>query len=244
MLVISEITIDVLNAGNPPRVYAMQGDSNSRAVKINLKNNGQPLVVPDGAWGVVRYHREDGQGSSYDTTPFGVACVFGESDVTVLLSQNLTAANGLAHVSVDIKTENSSLHTFSFDLMVEKNPGIFQSESGGYYVAGVVPDSGWSADKYLGTDSSGKVVTKDPPESGTGITPEQSAQIQANTDAIAELRKDVSSVSITEEPQKWTIALSLADGITETTVLETDANNYPTRLTVNGREIPVTVTGV
>lgn len=265
MTVIKEITIDILNSGFPPRVYAMQGDSKSRAVKIHLKNNGTEFVVPEGATGIVRYSRSNGNGSSYDTTPDGLACVFGESDVTVYLSQNLLAVSGLVSVSVDIRADSANLHTFAFEISVEKNPGMVQGEDGGFYLAGVVPDSGWEPNKYLGTDMDGKVIAKDPPGGGVvseeqiaeaveeylnanpvtpGATAEQAAQIQANKEAIADIRTEVSSVSITEELQKWTIALSMADGSTETTVLETDANNYPTRLTVNGREILVTVTGV
>lgn len=46
------------------------------------------------------------------------------------------------------------------------------------------------------------------------------------------------------ESQKYTMTLSLADGGEEVIVLETDANDYPTKVTVNGTEIHWTVTGV
>lgn len=54
----------------------------------------------------------------------------------------------------------------------------------------------------------------------------------------------VVSGQLTVESQKYTMTLTLADDSTETIVLETDANDYPTKVTVNGTEIPWTVTGV
>ena len=249
MVVIQEITIDLLNSGLPPRVYAMQGDAKSRAVKINLKNNGAAFLVPEGAKGIVRYSRENGNGSSYDTTHSGLACVFGESDVTVYLSQNLLAVSGLASVSVDIQAEESSLNTFVFDLMVEKNPGIEQGEDGGYYLAGVLKDSGWTPNMYLGTDAGGRVVTKAAPEGGggtvtPGATPAQAAQIQANKDAIADIQDPVVSGTTAVSGNTYTITMPRESGAVDTLVVEFDGNGYVSKVTENGRAIPWTTTGV
>jgi hypothetical protein len=54
----------------------------------------------------------------------------------------------------------------------------------------------------------------------------------------------VISGNLAMEPQKYSITLSLEDGSTDTVILETDANDYPTKITHNGREIPWTVAGV
>lgn len=54
----------------------------------------------------------------------------------------------------------------------------------------------------------------------------------------------VTSWALNVEPQKYTISLNLADGTTDTHVIETDINDWPTKLIVNGTEIPGTVTGV
>lgn len=59
-----------------------------------------------------------------------------------------------------------------------------------------------------------------------------------------DLNTDVVSGSLAVETQKYAITLTLEDGSTETHVLETDENDYPTKLTVNGIVIPWTVTGV
>lgn len=249
MTIIKEITIDILNSGLAPRVYAMQGDAKSRAVKIHLKSNGQAWSVPEGASGIVRYSRQNGNGSSYDTTPSGLACVFGESYVTVYLSQNLLAVSGLASVSVDIQAEESNLHTFVFELMVEKNPGIVQGEDGGYYLAGALKDSGWTPNMFLGTDGDGKVVTKEAPE-GTGgsvtpgATPEQAAQIEANAEAIADIQDPVVSGTTAVSGNTYTLTMTRESGAVDTVVVEFDDNGYVSKVTENGRVILWTTTGV
>lgn len=77
---------------------------------------------------------------------------------------------------------------------------------------------------------------------------EQDAGIQANTDHIADVQAKmetgVVSGTLDVGENTYTVTLELDDGSTETHVLETDENNYPVKLTVNGAEIPWTVTGV
>ena len=221
--VITKIEIDLAERWPKETISMVQGDISSRAVEIALTANRIPWE-PEGVTGTVIYRRADGSGSSYDTGPDDKpACTIEGNIVTAQIAPAVLAVPGEVQVTVALSAEGKTLHTFVFAINVQRNPGYKSTPVDDYYMTGCVPNSGWEADKYLGTDENGNVVVKDAPE-GTGA--------------------EVSSVSITEEAQKWTIALSLADGSTETTVLETDANNYPTRLTVNGREIPVTVTGV
>lgn len=77
---------------------------------------------------------------------------------------------------------------------------------------------------------------------------EQDTDIQANTDHIADIQTKmetgVVSGTLDVGENTYTVTLELDDGSTETHVLETDENNYPVKLTVNGTEIPWTVTGV
>ena len=58
-----------------------------------------------------------------------------------------------------------------------------------------------------------------------------------------EISNAVVSGALTVEEQKYTIILTLEDGSVETHILETDENNYPTKLTVNGVVIPWTIIG-
>lgn len=54
----------------------------------------------------------------------------------------------------------------------------------------------------------------------------------------------VASGELKIEPQKYTVTVNLEDGSSDIAVLETDENDYPQKLTYNGREIPWTVTEV
>lgn len=80
--------------------------------------------------------------------------------------------------------------------------------------------------------------------SGIGMTEEQAEQLQTNTEAIADLTKPVESIAMTVENQKYTIVLTMEGGSKEEHILETDENDYPKKLTVNGRDITITVTEV
>ena len=64
-------------------------------------------------------------------------------------------------------------------------------------------------------------------------------QIRAMAEAAPVL-----SGTLAVAPQKYTVTLALEGGGSDVVVLETDANDYPQKITVNGREIPWTVTGV
>lgn len=62
--------------------------------------------------------------------------------------------------------------------------------------------------------------------------------------ALAEKPATVTSWGLDVKPQKYTISLNLDNGSTDTIVVDTDANDWPTKLTINGVEIPGSVTGV
>lgn len=76
-----------------------------------------------------------------------------------------------------------------------------------------------------------------------GATPEQAAQIQANTDALEALEAAVKDVSVARSGQSITMTLGLDDGTSEVHVLALDANDKPVSLTVNGVAIPISWEG-
>jgi hypothetical protein len=52
-----------LSINNAPQVvYAVQGDTNTRNVVIDLYNAGSAWTVPDGTSGVVKFEKADGKG--------------------------------------------------------------------------------------------------------------------------------------------------------------------------------------
>jgi hypothetical protein len=113
------------------------------------------------------------------------------------------------------------------------------------FSTGTIPND--TADKLYEnriTIDADKNFTTNTVEISPGVTEEQATQIQTNTDDIAAIQDAVVSGTLAIEPQKYTITMSLESGGTDVVVLETDENDYPTKVTYNGREIPWTVTGV
>lgn len=165
-----KIRIDLSIGGRHEVIYAVQGDKNSRVVKITLLDSGQAFVVPEGASGIVRYRRADGTGGNYDTTPAETAAVgFSGNVATVQIAPDVLAVPGIAQVAVAIVSDTAIIHTFVFQIDVQKNPSYNVTTDGGFYLSGALPDSGWEPYKYLGTDGNGKVIAKDAPSGGGGV---------------------------------------------------------------------------
>lgn len=81
-------------------------------------------------------------------------------------------------------------------------------------------------------------------KNGTGATPEQLAQIQANAEDIAEIKDPVVSGNTHVDGSTYTLTMPRESGAVDTVVLEFDDNGYIAKVTENGREIPWTTTGV
>lgn len=139
---------------------------------------------------------------------------------------------GFSYILVDSTGTTQYLYTVRAD----KSIAVMELE--------MKPGSGGTVTDKQVSDAVESYLTENPVQ--PGATAEQAAQIQENAAAIAEIQNPVTRWALTEEPQKYTLALDLADGSTETHVIETDENGYIQKLTVNGVEIPgsVTVVGV
>lgn len=71
---------------------------------------------------------------------------------------------------------------------------------------------------------------------------EQRSYIQANTDAIANIQRSVVSSTWLAQQQLHTITLELEGGSYDVIQVETDENDYPTKILVNNSiEIPIAV---
>lgn len=264
MRVTQKIEIDLANQGPGDVLSAVQGDVNSRYVEITLVE-GESKVDTAGCTGIVRYRRADGTGGNYDTASDGTSAVsFAGNVATVQIAPEVLAVPGVAQVAVAIVAGTSMLHTFVFQIDVQKNPGMNVTASGGFYLAGTLPDSGWEPEMYLGTDKDGKVVAKaaiagsvtpeqiqaavdsylDKNPVETGATVEQAAQIQANKEAIEAIQDPVVSGNTHWEGNTATVTMVLDGGGSDVIKAEFDDNANITKVTVNGREIPWTTTGV
>lgn len=264
MQIIHKFEIDMQTSVLMEPIWAVQGDANSRVLEITLVDGGA-AVDAAGCTGIVRYRRVDGNGGNYDTASDGTSAVsFAGNVATVQIAPEVLAVPGVAQVAVAIVAGTSMLHTFVFQIDVQKNPGMNVTASGGFYLAGTLPDSGWEPEMYLGTDKDGKVVAKaaiagnvtqeqiqaavdsylDKNPVETGATAEQAAQIQANKEAIEAIQNPVVSGNTHWDGNTATVTMPLASGGSDVIKAEFDDNANLTKITVNGREIPWTTTGV
>jgi hypothetical protein len=141
--------------------------------------------------------------------------------VTVKLAPQVLAVEGVVMLALSIECGGTKVNTFYVKIDVQLNPGV-QAMSGNYFkIAGALADSGWTPNKYLGSDENGNIVEKEAP-AGTG-----SADV-------------VSSISITEDADGIiTMVNTTESGNTETIIITPDANGNPNKLTYNGMEIPL-----
>lgn len=168
MIITNKIEIDLCRRGVEEIIDAVQGDENSREIAISLKNNGEDWPIPEGATATIGYRRKDGSGSTYDTMDDETLAYKYQGNVlTIALAPQVLIAPGKVGVTVCIIQDGVKLNTFSICVNVQPNNGLQNNGKDTYKLAGTVPDSGWSADKYLGTDENGNVVEKDAPEGGS-----------------------------------------------------------------------------
>lgn len=222
MVITNKIEIALDRRGVEEIIDAVQGDENSREVAISLKNNGEDWPIPDGVTAIIGYRRKDGSGNTYDTLSDGTPAYKYQGNVlTIVLAPQVLVAPGKIEVTACIIQDGVKLNTFSICVNVQPNNGLQNNGKDTYKFAGTVPDSGWTPNKYLGSDENGNVVEKDAP---------------AGTDSA----DVVSAISITEAADGTvTMVNTTESGNTETIVITPDMNGNPYKLTYNGKEIPI-----
>ena len=107
------------------------------------------------------FSKPDGTGGAYDKLPDGSAAYANSgNEITVKLAPQVCTVPGDVRLAVALIDGDETLHTFVITLKVHKKPGL-QAVSENYFkIAGSVADAGWDANMYLGTDDTGKVVSK------------------------------------------------------------------------------------
>ena len=125
MQVTTNINVDLIKRGLPPVVYAVQGEYNTRAVKISMFCDGIPWSIPGGASAAFSYDKESGASGVYRTLPNGdAAIVVSENSVSVILSKDVLMDAGKVFATVLLHESNGGiLATFPFivDVFPRKN---------------------------------------------------------------------------------------------------------------------------
>ena len=135
MIVTRKITIDLARRGVPPRVDAMQGDSNTRKVEVTLFENEAAWPVQNGTTVAVAFMKPDGTSGLYDKLPDNSnAAVFLNNVVTITLAPQVLTAYGEVSAAVIFYDANmDAIATFPFLVFVERNPGAGRQISNNYY---------------------------------------------------------------------------------------------------------------
>ena len=135
MVITHELTMDLNRRGVTPVVDAVQGDSNTRAVKLTLTAGGAPFSPPAGVTASVAFRKPDGKKGWYDKLPDGTAaCFVTESMITAMLAPEVLTAAGPVDAVLILQDEDlNQLATFGFTVQVAKNPAAGITVSNDYY---------------------------------------------------------------------------------------------------------------
>ena len=125
-MITQSYTLSLQPGGFPVRVPCVQWDNNSRDITFHLVSGGTSFYPPDGAVVTIDGTKPDGKS-------FSVAGAFSSSDVTVSLTQQMTAAAGEVPCQLTITSDTAVLGTARFILAVSEaaiptDPDLSSSE--------------------------------------------------------------------------------------------------------------------
>ena len=196
MISTTKIEMDVSrNIGKfVPSIDVVQDDRYSRNIEITVLSNGTAVSLIEKR-ALIRYVKADGTGGNYDALPDGTpAFTISGNVLTVALAPQVCTFPGIVKMVVAIIDGETYLHTFPLDIKVHRNPGLQIVSENYLKMLGAVPDSGWPANMYLGTDEKGNVIAKESSAGGGGsdcvsyspqtLTPDQQEQARKNIDAL------------------------------------------------------------
>lgn len=144
MTITTQIEIDLQHTATRPVVYAKQGDTFTREVKVCLYDGGKAAninseapVSGDGVTAVIRFKKPDGTSGIYDELENGnPAYIIGSGDtniITIRLAAAVTTCPGDVLVDAVILAGTNTIAIFNFIVRVEKSPTAGTVPSNDYY---------------------------------------------------------------------------------------------------------------
>ena len=206
-----KIKMDLSISNAPQVVYAVQGDTNTRNVVIDLYNAGSAWTVPDGASGVVKFQKSDGKGGIYDKLPNGFPAVVYEENsnqIEVSLAPQVLTLPGEVKAQVSLIYDNNIISTFSFVVLVQADPSANVEKSADYvnWDRYFIPQtSGATVGQYLKitkVDDSGRVVEVSPVDAPSG-----SGAIDGELDMKSNSILNVGTVEFWNEDELATVVM-------------------------------------
>ena len=131
MTVTHPITVDLVQPGIKPRLYAMQFDANTRIVAITLQSQGSPWEIPaDAAFGL-SYRKRDGTRGFY---PEGITAS-GNTVAVTLAPQVLTCPGMVEAALICTDSAGQRISAFPFEVCVAADPAGGSTVSEEYFPA-------------------------------------------------------------------------------------------------------------
>lgn len=136
MEAIKTLTMDMASQNIVMQIHAVQNESNTRAVELNLKNEGTEWQVPSGVTAGVAFRKPDGTSGLYDVLPNGSRAVtISGSRVKAVLAPQVLQVPGIVKAAV-VFIEDATLErlsSFPFTICVESDPSAGTAVSNNYY---------------------------------------------------------------------------------------------------------------
>lgn len=133
MMITTNIDMELTRRKEPAVVFAVQGDTNTRAIVFSLLSGGSAMRLASDTTARVRYRCGDGSGGVYDTLPDGSpACTVSGSTVSVILAPQLLAVAGTTELQISLTGSEEVFSTFSVYVVVHPDPSAEAVERGDY----------------------------------------------------------------------------------------------------------------
>lgn len=215
MIITNKITMDLQRSKPTPTIDAVQTDTYSRNLEIELLENGEPFLYDGNLAVVIRYRKLDGTGGEYDTLPDGSsAWTLWKNYLTIALAPQVLTFPGNVLLSVSLAAEGKQLSTFPVELNVRHLSRAINATSENYlYLTGLLPaPSTAEPGQYLqvaAVDSGGKVTgvqAVPAPENGSAVAdPVQIRQIvrdYLNSSPVIREESDPTVPDWAKQPEK------------------------------------------
>lgn len=132
MTVNHPITVDLVQPGLTPRLYAMQHDANSRVIVFTLTQAGAPWEAPEGAVFGLSYRKSDGTRGYYTENIVPMDATVSAS----LAPQVLTCPGTVEAALICIDEEGRRIGAFPFEILVAADPAAGSTASEHYFPQG------------------------------------------------------------------------------------------------------------
>lgn len=160
MLITSKLEIDLRQPGFKQIAYAVQNDSNTRALEISLFLGSTPWEIPPGTTAAVSFRKMDLTSGLYDTLPDGStkAVTFSENILTAILAPQVLTCVGQVDISIALYDSSlNRLGVFPILMYVSPDPSAGKSISNNYYYLSTLA----AVNEAIGNLNDLKTVTKE-----------------------------------------------------------------------------------